>query len=73
MGRPHVADGARGRGHARDQDDAFDRLIGRGRPAFVPRSGATPDEVIAVIREAGGIASFAHPGVTKIADDRCRS
>jgi predicted metal-dependent phosphoesterase TrpH len=59
-----VADALVVAGHAVDRADAFDRLIGRGRPAFVARSGARAAEVIAVIREAGGIASLAHPGLT---------
>jgi predicted metal-dependent phosphoesterase TrpH len=32
----------------------------------VPRRGASPDEVIAVVRRAGGIASVAHPGLTDV-------
>ena len=35
-------------------------------PAFVPRTGATPDEVIAMVHRAGGLVSFAHPGVTRM-------
>jgi len=31
----------------------------------VPRRGATPAEVVAIIRKAGGISSMAHPGVTE--------
>ena len=33
------------------------------RPAFVPRIGATPAEVVRLIVDAGGIASLAHPGL----------
>ena len=65
VGRPHVADALVAAGHAVDRADAFDRLIGRGRPAFVPRKGASTAEVVSVIRAAGGIASFAHPGLTQ--------
>lgn len=65
VGRPHVADALVAAGHAVDRADAFDRLIGRGRPAFVPRQGASTVEVISVIRAAGGIASLAHPGLTQ--------
>jgi predicted metal-dependent phosphoesterase TrpH len=45
--------------------DAFDRWLATGRPAFVPRTGPTPLEVIQAIHGAGGVASFAHPGVTR--------
>jgi predicted metal-dependent phosphoesterase TrpH len=49
-------------GHARDIADAFDRFLGTGKPAFVPRRGATPAEVVGLVARAGGVASFAHPG-----------
>ena len=41
--------------------DAFDRLLGNGRPAFVPRRGP-PLPTSSDDRAAGGIASLAHPG-----------
>lgn len=63
IGRPQIADALTAAGHARDRDDAFDRLLAAERPAFVPRSGEAPEQVVAVIREAGGIASLAHPGL----------
>jgi predicted metal-dependent phosphoesterase TrpH len=62
LGRPLVARALVEAGHARDIGDAFDRLLGHGRPAFVARRGASPVEVIGVLNRAGGLASFAHPG-----------
>lgn len=67
VGRPAIADALVAGGHARDRDDAFARLLGRGRPAFVPRRGVAGAEVIRTIHASGGIASLAHPGV--LADD----
>ena len=52
--------------------DAFDRLLGDGCPAYVARTGVAPAEVFAIIHEAGGVASLAHPGVTR-RDDRLAS
>jgi predicted metal-dependent phosphoesterase TrpH len=66
IGRPQIAAALVAAGHARDPDDAFDRFIGENGPAYVPRRGATPDEVIDIVARAGGIVSMAHPGVTKI-------
>ena len=63
--RPHIAQALVSAGHAADEQDAFDRFVGEGKPAYVPRQGATPAQVISLIREAGGISSMAHPGVTK--------
>lgn len=61
IGRPQLADALIASGFARDRDDAFDRLLGEDSPAFVPRCGATPEEVVALISRAGGLASLAHP------------
>ena len=63
--RPHIAAALVEAGHAADGIEAFDRFIGEGKPAYVARRGATPAEVVARIHEAGGIASMAHPGVTR--------
>jgi predicted metal-dependent phosphoesterase TrpH len=66
VGRPQVARAIVAAGHAVDTNDAFARWLGRGKPGFVPRSGATAEEVIAIIHEAGGLASLAHPGLTNV-------
>ncbi|HEV8346344.1 MAG TPA: PHP domain-containing protein [Vicinamibacterales bacterium] len=63
VGRPWIARALVAGGHVATTNDAFDRFLARGRPAFVPRAGAPPDEVIARIHEAGGLASIAHPGL----------
>ena len=62
VGRPRLAAALIAAGHVRDRDEAFDRLLGDGCPAFVARTGEAPEGVIRVIRAAGGIASLAHPG-----------
>ncbi len=60
-GRPWVARALVAAGHVSTTGEAFDRWIARGRPAFVPRTGASPAEVIRYLHDAGGIASLAHP------------
>ena len=62
-GRPWIARALVARGYVETTDEAFDRWLGRGRPAFVPRLGASPGEVVERIHAAGGIASLAHPGL----------
>lgn len=64
IGRPQIADALVSASHAVDRNDAFARLLGVGRPAYVPRSGPRPEDVIAVVRDAGGLVSMAHPGLT---------
>ena len=63
VGRPWIASALVAGGHVASKNDAFDRYLARGRPAFVPRTGAAPDEVIARIHDARGLASIAHPGL----------
>ncbi len=62
IGRPLVARAMVDAGYVADTREAFDRWLGAGCPAFMPRSGAPPDVVVAIIHEAGGLASLAHPG-----------
>ena len=68
LGRPMIADAMVEAGHVAGRDSAFEAFLGEGRPAYVARQGATPAEAVAVIREAGGMASLAHPGVTRLDD-----
>ena len=62
-GRPWIARALVAGGHVTDTNEAFDRWLARGRPAFVPRTGAPPADVFAQIHDAGGVASLAHPGL----------
>jgi len=66
IGRPQIADALITAGRAVDRDDAFDRFLSEGSPAFVPRWGPGPETVISVVRQAGGIVSLAHPGLTRM-------
>jgi len=69
VGRPQLADALVAPGHADSRREAFDRWLGGGRAAFVPRRGAGVAEIVAVLAWAGGIASLAHPGLAGV-DDR---
>jgi 3',5'-nucleoside bisphosphate phosphatase len=65
LGRPMVARALVKAGHVVDVRQAFDQLIGEGKPAFIARSGPGPAAVIDMISRAGGVASLAHPGLLK--------
>jgi predicted metal-dependent phosphoesterase TrpH len=69
VGRPVVARALVAAGHVASIQEAFERYLTPGQPAFVPRTGPTVPEVIAMIARGGGLASLAHPGQTK-RDDR---
>lgn len=68
VGRPHVAAALLAAGHVQTRDEAFERFLEHGRPAFIPRRGAAPEEVVKVLTEARGVASLAHPGLTGVDD-----
>ena len=59
LGRPTVARALIAAGHAASVEDAFSRLLGHGRPAYVPRQGMGPAEAIDAIRR-GGLPALAH-------------
>lgn len=63
VGRPHLARALVECGFVGSSDEAFDRYLGANKPAYVPRPDVSVTGAIAVIREAGGIASLAHPGL----------
>jgi predicted metal-dependent phosphoesterase TrpH len=65
IGRPVVARALLAAGHVASMEEAFDRYLTPGRPAFVPRTGAPVPEVAAMIARAGGVAVLAHPGLTR--------
>lgn len=61
VGRPHLAWELIEMGAADDMVDAFDRYLGTGKPAYVPRPRLAPEEAIRIIRSAGGAPVLAHP------------
>lgn len=60
VGRPHVARAIVRHGGAIDLSDAFDRFIGRGRPAFVEKTLPEFRTVTEIVHAAGGVVSVAH-------------
>jgi predicted metal-dependent phosphoesterase TrpH len=61
VGRPHLARAIVEAGHAPTMQGAFERYIGDGAPAFVPKGTAAPEELIELIHTAGGVCVLAHP------------
>jgi predicted metal-dependent phosphoesterase TrpH len=65
IGRPAVARALVAAGYVKTTNEAFASLLSRGRPGFVAREGAAPEDVIQQIHGAGGLASLAHPGLLR--------
>jgi predicted metal-dependent phosphoesterase TrpH len=63
VARPHLARVLVSRGHAHSVSDAFDRWIGDACPAYRAIDLTTPEDAIARIHQAGGIAAWAHPAM----------
>ena len=60
LGRPTVARALIRAGHAVSVEDAFQRWLAWGMPAYVPRNGLGPVAAIGAIRAAGGLPVLAH-------------
>jgi hypothetical protein len=60
LGRPQIARCLVAALFARSVDDAMQKFLVRGRPAYVPREGLGPMEAISAIRGAGGLPVLAH-------------
>ncbi|MDX2207394.1 MAG: PHP domain-containing protein [Gemmatimonadales bacterium] len=60
IGRPHVARALLRLGHVTTVQQAFDKYIGRGRPAFVDKTLPTLRAVADLVHAHGGIVSAAH-------------
>ena len=61
VGRPHFAQVLLQKGYVNAVQEAFDRYLGKGAPAYVDKFRLNPKEAMRLIREAGGIPVLAHP------------
>jgi len=62
-GRPHVGRALAQEGLCGSMDEAFDRFLKKGRPAWVPKYKISSIDAMALIHQAGGLAVLAHPGL----------
>jgi predicted metal-dependent phosphoesterase TrpH len=67
-GRPHVARAMVKEKLIGSLDEAFDRFLKKGRPAWVPKTKISALEAMALIHQAGGLAVMAHPGLNRTDD-----
>lgn len=61
VGRPHFARALQKRGFVSDTQEAFDKYLAKGKPAYVDRYRLLPVDGIRLIRAAGGLPVMAHP------------
>ena len=67
LGRPHVAKALVKAGYFNEAQEAFDKLLYFGGPAYTPYAKLFPEDAVKLIHEAGGLAVLAHP--TEIEND----
>ncbi len=64
------------KGYVKDRSEAFEKYIGDGCPAFLPRSLPTAQNIIEQIHRGGGVAILAHPTLYRLdfgqLDDLCK-
>lgn len=63
IGRPHIARVLVEKGYASNIKSAFDKYLGRNRPAYVERYKLSVGEAIGLIESIGGVSVLAHPGL----------
>jgi predicted metal-dependent phosphoesterase TrpH len=61
VGRPHIANILVKKGYVASIEEAFDKYLGSGRPAYFKKDKLTPEEGIKEITKAGGLPVLAHP------------
>ncbi|MBU7023722.1 MAG: PHP domain-containing protein [Theionarchaea archaeon] len=75
LGRPHIARTMVEAGYCTTIDEAFEKYLKRGAPAYVEREKLSERETITSITKAGGIPVLAHPvtvfGVEKAVERLC--
>jgi len=63
LGRPHIAAVLVDKGVVAKPNEAFDKYLAEGGPAYVAKYKMSTHEAIDHIRGAGGLAFIAHPGI----------
>src|SRR5215470_9986968 len=61
VGRPHVAEALLEAGYVQSIGEAFEKYIGNGRFAYVPRYKLTPEDAVRLVASANGLPVIAHP------------
>lgn len=67
-GRPHVANALMRKGVVRSIQEAFDRFLRKGAPAYVEKVKLSPADAIRTVITAGGVPVLAHPYSLKLDD-----
>jgi len=61
IGRPHIAKALLKKGYVRSFDEAFDKYLGQGKKAYVPKDKMSWKMALSLIVHFGGLPVLAHP------------
>jgi hypothetical protein len=61
VGRPHIAQVLVQKGYTQSVQEAFNRYLGKGAPAYSDKFRLEPADAISMITGAGGVPVLAHP------------
>ncbi len=61
IGRPHFAKALIEKGYVTTKEEAFEKYLAKGRPAYVDKKRLDREKAVKTILDAGGTAVLAHP------------
>lgn len=61
IGRPHIAQALMKKGYIKNIQEAFNKYLGKGAPAYIDKFRLSAKEAITMITNAGGVSVLAHP------------
>jgi 3',5'-nucleoside bisphosphate phosphatase len=68
VGRPHIAAALVDAGHVATMQEAFDRLLADGQPAYVDAGSLGPEEAVELVAASGAAPVLAHPYSLRMGD-----
>ncbi len=66
VGRGHFAELLIRHGYVKNGQQAFNKYLKKGKPAYAPSQWPELNQVVKWINQAGGVAVIAHPGIYKL-------
>jgi predicted metal-dependent phosphoesterase TrpH len=66
VGRPHFARVLLNKGYVKDRDEAFEKYLGDGKIAYIPKEKIEPKDAVKLIKNAGGFPVIAHPKYLRV-------
>jgi len=69
VGRPHFAAALVKHNYVKTKKEAFERLLAKGRPAYIKHFHYSAQECFEFIRAAGGVPVLAHPATLHLPND----